>query len=105
MAMKLTAARFMPIADSALGDLLEAYRFEPVSAKELGRSAFRTYRNGNRYVRVSACDWWRDEEAHCQAVVGEGSDSWPDTDWNSVGLRSLGGSPVGTRSKHLGPTL
>jgi len=91
--MKLTATRFSSLADSALGNFLGEHGFDPVSAEQLGRSAFRTYRNGGRYVRISASDWWRDEEAHCQALVGEGPDSWPDTDWNSVGLRSLAGRP------------
>lgn len=91
--MKLTPSRFAALADAAVGDLLATHGFEPTSAEQVDGSWFRTYRSADRYVRVSASEAWRDEEAHCQAVIGEGSDSWPETDWNSVGLQSLAGGP------------
>lgn len=90
--MKLTASQFARCADDALGDLLAERGFDPISAEQIGQGAwFRTYRNGKRYIRVSAGERSRDEEPHLDVLLGEGTDAWPETDWNTIALRTLAG--------------
>lgn len=89
--MKLTTIQFVTLVDAALGEHLANCGFEPVPVVRSGQPWLRLYRAGDRYVLVSVSDSWRDERAHCQALLGEGPDSWPEVDWDSVGLKRLAG--------------
>lgn len=83
--------RFATLCDAAFKAVLALYGFLPVRGmprphKFLGS---RLYREGERYVRVSATTHPRDTPSRTTLVVGEGSHEFPESDWNSVALWQL----------------
>jgi hypothetical protein len=52
--------------------------------------ASRLYRLNERYIKVSATTHWRDAPACCEVHLGEGSETWPESDWNAIALWQLG---------------
>jgi hypothetical protein len=68
---------------------LAAFGFLPTREWTHSEFAAVFYRNGDRYVEVSINTHLRDGPEHCTLSLGQGSDEWPETDWNKVALRQL----------------
>jgi hypothetical protein len=82
--------RFTTHCDAAFAPLLSRHGFTRVARKVDRSLAEHVYRAGGRYVKVTASDDPRDGPSHCQVLLGEGSNAWPETDWNTVALWQLG---------------
>lgn len=82
--------RFTTHCDAAFAPLLSRHGFTRVARKVDRSLAEHVYRAGERYVKVTATDDLRDGPSHCRVLLGEGSNAWPETDWNTVALWRLG---------------
>ncbi len=82
--------RFTTQCDAAFAPLLSRHGFTRVARKVDRSLAQHVYRADERYVKVTATDDPRDGSSHCRVLLGEGSDAWPETDWNTVALWQLG---------------
>ena len=86
---------FVELCDVAFSDRLAAHGFVAVPggfahSGRAGSGAERSYRNGDRYVKVTATTDYRDGP-QVNVEVGEGSLDWPEVDWNGVALWQLRG--------------
>lgn len=91
--MHLDPKTFVSLADAAFARVVADYGFNP--AREENDDDWycaRTYRADARYIVVSANCHWKDGAPECRVVLGEGSDEWPETDWNAVALWRLRGT-------------
>ena len=86
--------RFTTHCDAAFAPLLSRHGFTRVARKVDRSLAEHVYRAGERYVKVTATDDPRDGASSCQVLLGEGSNTWPETDWNTVALWQLGRAQV-----------
>ena len=90
---------FVDLATSRIGPALAEFGFAPEPLEFLDKHVATVgYRNGNRYVEARITLHPRDLPFHGNIVLGEGSRSWPEADWNSVALWQLihahpGGDP------------
>jgi hypothetical protein len=82
--------RFTTHCDAAFAPLLSRHGFTRVARKVDRSLAEHVYRAGERYVKVTATDDPRDGPSHCLVLLGEGSNAWPETDWNTIALWQLG---------------
>lgn len=91
--MKLNPRTFVAQVDRVFAKTLAAFGFEPDGERhDEVWYACRRYRCGKRYIEITAnCDP-RDGDPDCRVILGEGSNDWPDRDWNAIALCELRGT-------------
>ena len=80
---------FSKLALSVFNEALSSYDFKKVSKKTESDYCKIVFVNGERYIVITANSDPRDSPAYFNIVLGEGSHSFPDTDWNAVALWRL----------------
>lgn len=91
--MKLHPLTFVKESDSVFAAQLAQFGFSADGKRnEDDWYACRRYRDGDRYIEITANCHFRDGEPECRVILGHGADSWPDTDWNKIALWRLCGS-------------
>jgi hypothetical protein len=89
--------RFVSLCDRAFAEPLAGFGFTGAANRSEKDYASRTYRAGDRYIVIFANTYFRDGLPHCGIHLGEGSEDWPETDWNKLALWQL----VGTTNSGL----
>jgi hypothetical protein len=84
--------RFDSLCDGVFAEPVASFGFTCTSERNDDDHASRTYRAGDRYIVVFANTYFRDGPPHCGIHLGEGSDEWPETDWNKIALWQLVGT-------------
>jgi hypothetical protein len=78
--------RFTTLCDRAFKARLAKFGFIRVSKMSKSHLCSHIYRNANLYITVFANTHFRDAPNYCGVNLGEGSDKWPESDWNSIAL-------------------
>lgn len=88
--VQLNPTMFAQSADAAFRRHLAETDFHAAGEDHIDQwYASKSYRNGDRYVVLSANCHWKDGSPECRVVLGEGSTDWPESDWNAVPLWRL----------------
>ncbi len=91
--MQLTPTNFVQLADTAFNRHLADTSFRAEGEDHIDDwYASRSYRSGDSYIVLSANCHWKDGSPECRVKLGEGSNAWPDSDWNAIALWRLRGS-------------
>lgn len=80
---------FSACCDYAFEPILMPCGFVHAARKAEKYLAWHVYRNGERYIEVTASTHPRDYPSSCQLYLGEGTLEWPESDWNRVALGYL----------------
>ena len=90
--MKLKPRQFVTLVDTVFGPAMGSFGFAPDGEERQDDwYCCRRFRAGDRYVGISASCHFRDGSPECRVVLGEGSNDWPDCDWNAIALWRLRG--------------
>lgn len=90
--MKLKPKQFVAKVDAAFTEALTPFGFFAAGENHHDDwHASRTFRSGDRYIKISANCHFRDGEPECRVILGEGPDEWPERDWNAIALWRLTG--------------
>ena len=90
--MKLDPPKFVALVDGIFAESMLSLGFTPAGEDPHDDwHCSRRFRAGERYVEISASCHPRDGVPECRIVLGEGSNEWPECDWNSIALWRLRG--------------
>lgn len=84
-----TAKEFVAIIEKVFDDFLAEYQFLKCQSRTTNYGFSVTYRNNERYVRFGGTLHPHDYPYYYYLSFGEGSDEFPESDWNSVALWRL----------------
>lgn len=90
--MKVQPKKFYAVCDQVFSAALRSFGFKATAPKrETDWFARRTYKRGNRYIRMTLSAHPLDHPLppRCEVMIGEGDTSWPETDWNAIPLGVL----------------
>lgn len=90
--MKLKRRQFLKLVDTVFGSSMTSFGFNPDGDDHHDDwYCCRRFRSGTRYVAISANCHFRDGAPQCCVVLGDGTNDWPESDWNAIALWRLRG--------------
>lgn len=80
---------FLECCDAVCDPKLAAVGFNPLRRWGRREFALAFFRRGEQYIVIGFSTHYRDGPEHCHIELGEGSDEFPEADWNAVALSQM----------------
>jgi len=88
----LKKREFVKVVDGVFAERFAEFGFAPDGAERDGDAYYwRRFRAGQRYVSIKLDLHLRDGPPECCLILGEGSNDFPESDWNAIALWRLRG--------------